>query len=267
MRHAFRLYRRYVAISIRSQMQYRASTVMLAAGFCLLTCLEFAALWVLFEHFGNVRGWRLPEVALLYGMVNIAFALAEGFARGFDTFGTMVKSGDFDRVLLRPRGTVLQLMGQEIQLQRIGRFLQALAVLVWAQTALEIAWSSAKIALLAGAVLSGACLFFGLFVLQATLAFWTTEGLEIANTLTNGGTETAQFPLVIYPGWFRHFFTYVVPLAGITYFPALAILDRTDPLGSAAWAHWLSPLAGMAFLLVALRAWRLGVRHYRSTGS
>ena len=267
MRNALRLYVRYIGISIRGQMQYRASFVMLTAGYFSITGLDFVALWVLFNHFGSIQGWTLPEVALLYGMVNLSFSLAEGTARGFDTFGTWVKSGDFDRLLLRPRSTVLQLAGQELHLLRIGRLLQALAVLLWAQYALEIAWSAATVALATGAILSGVCLFVGLFVLQATLAFWTTEGLEIANALTNGGTETAQYPLIIYPGWFRRFFTYVVPLAGVTYLPALAILDRTDPLGSSAWFQWLSPAAGAAFLLVSLQVWRLGVRHYCSTGS
>ena len=267
MRNALRLYFRYIGISLRGQMQYRASFVMLNAGYFLMTGLDFVALWVLFNHFGNIRGWTLPEVALLYGMVNIAFAVANAIARGFDSFGTMVRAGDFDRLLLRPRSTVLQLVGQEFQLLRIGRLLQALTVLLWAQYALEVAWSAATVALATGAILGGVCLFVGLLVLQATLAFWTTEGLEIANALTNGGTETAQFPLVIYPGWFRRFFTYVVPLAGVTYFPALAILDRPDPLGSPTWLQWLSPTAGAAFLLISLQVWKVGVRHYRSTGS
>ncbi len=267
MRNALRLYFRYAAISIQGQMQYRASFVMLTAGYFLLTGLDFAALWVLFSHFGSIQGWTLPEVGLLYGMVNIAFAVAEGAARGFDTFGTWVRSGDFDRLLLRPRSAALQLVGQELHLLRIGRFLQGLAVLLWAQYALQVDWSAATVALATGAIVGGVCLFFGLFVLQATLAFWTTEGLEIANALTNGGTEAAQFPFVIYPPWFRRFFTYVVPLAGITYLPALAILGRTDPLGSTLLIQWLSPAAGVVFLLIALRVWNLGVRHYCSTGS
>ncbi len=267
MRNALRLYLHYITVSVRGQMQYQASFVMLAAGYFLMTGLDFAALWVLFDHFGSIRGWTLPEVALLYGIVNIAFALAESTARGFDTFGRWVRSGDFDRLLLRPRSTVLQLAGQELHLLRIGRFLQGFAVFLWAQYALEVTWSAATVALAAGTILGGVGLFVGLFILQATLAFWTTEGLEIANVLTNGGTETAQYPLVIYPVWFRRFFTYVVPLAGISYFPALAILGRADPLGSTTWMQWMSPMAGLAFLLVALRVWSFGVRHYRSTGS
>ena len=36
----------------------------------------------------------------------MAFALAECFARGFDTFASMLGNGTFDRILVRPRGTV-----------------------------------------------------------------------------------------------------------------------------------------------------------------
>ena len=113
----------------------------------------------------------------------------------------------------------------------------------------------------------GTCLFSGLFVLQATLAFWTIDTLEIMNTVTYGGVETTQYPLSIYRGWFRRFFTFVVPLACVNYFPALAILDRPDPLGTPLWFQWLSPALGGLFLVVALQIWKLGVRHYRSTGS
>ena len=116
-----KLYLRYVTLSIRGQMQYRASFVMLTLGHFAITAVEFLAIWVLFERFGALRGWSLAEVALFYGIVNIAFALSEAFARGFDTFPGMVKIGEFDRVLLRPRSTVLQLLGRELQLLRVGR--------------------------------------------------------------------------------------------------------------------------------------------------
>jgi ABC-2 type transport system permease protein len=263
----FRLYLHYISQSVRSQMQYRASFFMLTFGLFLLSLLEFCGILILFDRFGQLRGWSLPEIALFYGMIHMAFSLAEGTARGFDTFSGMVKGGDFDRLLLRPRSTVLQLAGQELQLRRVGRFLQALGVLLWGTTQLELDWTVAKTLLLCFTVLGGTCVFYGLFVLQATMCFWTTEGLEIANTVTNGGTETAQYPLSIYRDWFRSFFTFVVPLACVSYYPALAMLDRSDPLGTTALFHWLAPCIGFVFLAMSLLVWGLGVRHYRSTGS
>jgi len=267
MLDSLRLYLRYVGTSLRAQMQYRASFVLYAFSHFLATGVEFLAIWALFDRFGSLEQWSLAEVALFYGMVSVAFALAEAVARGFDLFPGMVRTGEFDRVLLRPRSTVLQLAGRELQLMRIGRFSQGLIVLLWAASALDVAWTLPKVALAIAAMLGGACIFSGIFVLQATMAFWTIETLEIANTVTYGGVEAAQFPLTIYKPWFRRFFTFVIPLATINYFPAHAILGRADVLGSPAAVHWLAPLVGVGFLLVSLQVWRFGIRHYRSTGS
>ena len=38
-------------------------------------------------------------------------------------------------------------------------------------------------------------------MLQATLAFWTVDSLEVAKTLTYGGVEAGQYPLDIYARW------------------------------------------------------------------
>ncbi len=267
MTESIRLYFRYVGISVRGQMQYRASFLMLTLGQLAMTGIEFLGIWALFARFGSLRGWTLPEVAMFYGMANVAFALAEAVGRGFDTFPAMVKSGDFDRLLLRPRSTALQVAGLELHAMRIGRLLQGVGILAWACAAMGLHWSVARAALLVAAVLGGAALFTGLFVLQATMSFWTIETLEIVNTVTYGGTETAQYPMTIYRPWFRRFFTYVVPLACLNYLPASAILGRPALVGGLTWAAWLSPALGLVFLAASLRAWRVGERHYRSTGS
>ena len=267
MLNALQLYGRYLGTSARGQMQYRASFAMLSLGHFAVTGVEFLGILVLFGRFGTLQGWSLPEVAFLYGLVNITFSISDAATRGFDTFGTMVKSGDFDRLLLRPRSTALQLAGQELTLRRVGRFAQGLLVLIWASVSLELSWTMLEAALLVGAVAGGVALFSGLIVLQATLAFWTTETLEIMNTVTYGGVETTQYPLSIYQPWFQRIFIYVVPLGCVSYFPAIAIMGRADPLGFPLMFQYLSPLIGFLFLLVCLRIWELGVRRYLSTGS
>jgi ABC-2 type transport system permease protein len=266
--NAVRLYGRLVSQSIRAQLQYRWSFVLMVFGNFVTSVVEVVGIWALFERFGTLGQWTLPQVAFLYGLVNCAFPLSETVARGFDIFGReFVKTGNFDRVLLRPRSTVLQLAGHEFQLQRIGRLLQGIAVLAWAIYMLDINWNLAKMLLLLFTVASGVVFFYALFIFQATLSFWTTESLEIMNTLTYGGVETAQYPLAIYKRWFRRFFTFVVPLGCISYFPTVAILGIKDPLGTSLWFQVAAPLTGYAFFAAALGCWSLGIRHYTSTGS
>jgi len=261
------LYFRYTKISIKGQLEYRTSFVLQAAGQAILTATEFLGIWAMFSRFGQLRGWTLPEIAMFYGAINVAFSIADALSRGFDQFGNMVKSGDFDRLLLRPRSTVLQLIGQEVTIRKVGRLLQGIIVLAWAISAMHVGLSTGTAGLLLIAILSGVCLFTGLVILQATSAFWATESLEVWNAFTYGGVLMSQYPISIYRSWFRRFFTYVIPLACVTYYPILAVLNRMDPLGSVGWIQWVAPMAGILFLLIALQVWKIGVQHYRSTGS
>jgi len=264
---SLRLWIRYMALSVRAQMQYRASFFFASLGQLLGSATEFAGVWALFSRFGELRDWTLWEVALFYGVVNVSFSLADALSTGFDRFGDTVKRGGFDRMLVRPRSTVLQLAGQEFAFRRVGRLLQGAVVLGVASAWLELDWTAARAALLAAAIAGGACVFFGLFVIHATIAFWTIESLELMNTMTYGGVQTAQYPLSIYAAPFRRFFTFAVPLACVAYFPVVAILGRDDPLGSPLWLQCVAPLAGVAFLAATLGLWRFGERHYTSTGS
>lgn len=265
--HAVQLYARYASLSLRGQMAYRASFLMQTAGQFLITGVEFLGIWALFNRFGQIRGWTLAEVAFFYGLISITWSIADAMSRGFDVFGATVKNGDFDRILLRPRSTIVQLFGYELTLRRVGRFAQGLAVLVFAVAMLDITWSAPRLALLLLAVIGGVCLFIGLMILEATSAFWTTESLEVWNAFTYGGVTMSQYPLEIYRPWFRRFFLFVIPLGCVSYLPGVAILGRPDPLGTPPPLQWMAPCAGPIFLLICLKIWRLGVRHYQSTGT
>jgi ABC-2 type transport system permease protein len=263
-----RLYWRYISYSLRSQLQYRASFIMHVLGNLFVSATEFLGIWALFARFGTIRGWTLPEVALLYAISDLAFAIAESVPRAFDIFPSYVKSGDFDRILLRPRSPAFQVLAKELQLMRFGRFAQGTVILLWAMSSLDGGFSLSRIALALFAIIGGAALFSGLFILGATLSFWTTESLEVVNIATYGGNYATQYPMSIYRPWLRHAMTFVLPLATVSYLPAHAILHRADSvIGSSLWIQCAAPAVGMLFLLLSLQVWRIGVRHYQSTGS
>lgn len=263
MKQQIYLFYRLGIVSLLSQIQHRASFLMLITAYFLSTLTDILGIWVLFDRFKMIQGWSLSEVALLYGIMHMGFGISEATSKGFDDFGEMVKRGDFDRVLLRPIGTLLQIATSRIQPMRMGRFFQGLLVLLWGCSQLEMTLFSYKALLIVLSIMGTACLFTGLFILTATLCFWTTESLEVMNIVTYGGVESGQYPLSIYKPLFRLFFTFVVPLACVAYYPVSALLHHPDVpffLGTA------SPLFGIVFLWVSCRIWQCGVRRYRSTG-
>lgn len=264
MLKTIRLYCTLIGVNIRSQMQHRASFFMLLFAYFLSTFVEILSIWVLFDRFKMIEGWTLPELALIYGVIHTAFSLSEVFSRGFNTFDDYIKYGEFDRLLLRPLSTFFQVATLQVQVMRLGRFFQGLVVLIWAFLKLHLSFFSIDTVIIFLAFGGTIALFYGLFVIQATVAFWTTETLELMNITTFGGVEAGQYPLSIYPKGFRLFFTFVIPSACVTYYP-IATLLKHEPFPL--WAGCVLPFVGFLFLFITSQLWELGVRHYHSTGS
>ena len=266
-RNGARLYLRYVSAHVRAQLQYPGAFALQVLGTLSITAVEFVGVWALVHRFGNIRGWELPEVAILYGLVMIGFSTAEIVGRGFDLFSHQVRRGEFDRLLLRPRHTVLQVAGAEFAFARLGRWLQAAVILVWGLASAGIPWSPLRVVLLAETLAAVTVLFLGVFVAIAAITFWTVQSLELFAIVTNGAVDAGSYPVTVYRRFLRRFVLFIVPVGTVTYFPVTALLGRPDPLGTPPWLGWAAPAAAPLFLVAALLLWRLGVRHYNSTGS
>ena len=161
------LFCKLISVSIRSQMQYPSSFLMLSVAYFVGTFIDILGIWVLFDRFQMVKGWTLYEVGIIYGIIHMGFSIAETFARGFDTFGQMIKQGDFDRLLLRPISPLMQVAAREIHIMRIGRFLQGLIVLIWSAAHLSFSLFSIHALVIFFSILSTASLFYGLLIIQS----------------------------------------------------------------------------------------------------
>lgn len=259
-----KLYFKYLTILVKKELQYRTSFILLAIGQFFAPFMIFIGIYLLFLRFPNLGGWSLYEVALTYAITHIAFSISECFGRGFDVFSTNIKTGDFDRILLRPRSTILQVFGTRFEFSRIGRLLQAIIVFIYAIYHLNIDWSIVKIITLMFMIISGITIFIGIFMIGATISFWTIEGIEVINIFTDGGRQMAQYPLTIYSKWIRYFFTFVIPFGTVNYLPLMFILNKVN--GNEV-IYILTPLLGILFIIPCIITWNYGVKHYKSTGS
>ncbi len=260
------VWRRLVGAQIRSQLQYRASMTLDFVGSGLISFLDFLAVLVVFHNVPRLNTWNVHEVAFLYALSAISFALTDMLIGHLDQFPQTIRSGNFDIVLVRPRSTLLQIFGSDFAVRRFAKAVQGAVVLVYALTTLHVHWTVWKVLFGVLSVPAGMAIFGSVWVVGACLAFWTTDGGEFTNAFTYGGNFMAQYPIDIYSAWLRRFLAYLVPLAFVCYFPALFILDKPDPLGLPRVLEVASPLVALAAATVAGFAWRFAVRHYRSAG-
>jgi len=109
----------------------------------------------------------------------------------------------------------------------------------------------------------GTIMYAGVFVLTSGIAFYTVQGLDWIYLLTNASYHITRAPIDYLPRLLRQAFTFVVPVLLVAYYPASVICGWGAPTYSA----FLALPAGLAFLCLSLLVWRVGVRHYKSTGS
>lgn len=252
---------------IEGQMQYRASFALQIAGNFVINFAELFALVIMFQHFHHLGGWSVREVIFLYGLSATMFGLAQMLGSGLDNFPAQMRLGEFDRILTRPLSAFIQASVSDFSLRYAGQLLQGLLLLAYAVVALGVHWTAAKLLLLGLSILSGVAVFISLFAIQAILCFWTVESTEAVNAFTYGGSDLVQYPLNIFDRWLRRLFLWLIPIGFVSYFPAVAILGKEDPLGFPAWTGFAAPVAAGLFALVTGWLWGFGVRHYRSTGS
>lgn len=257
-----RLYRHYISIVVRGMMQYKVSFFLTSLGQFLVSFNVFLGIYFLFQRFHQVKGYSYSEVLLCYAVVLMEFSLAEMWARGFDTFSGIVRNGEFDRVLVRPQGEILQVLGSRFELTRLGRMFQAVVMLIYAIATAQIRWTAGRVITLVFMMAGGMAVFAGLFLVYAALCFFTLDGLEFMNVLTDGAREYGKYPLDIYGKRVLRFATLIVPYSLIQYYPLQYILGHvSSPV------YIFLPLLAILFLLPCYGLWRFGVRHYKSSGS
>lgn len=265
--NTLRLYGRSMAILIKSQLQYPASFLMQTLAQLVMEGGELLAVILLIDRFDRLNQWGPGDLYFFFGLMSVSFYLTEIFGRGLTgNFPSMVRNGQLDTIMLRPRGILTQVLCSGADPRRIACIAVGTASLVMGSRMSAIAWSPLKVLLLAESVFFSFWLLLGLFMVEAVMTIHSVKSIELANTLTYGGRSACEYPSDIYPRPLRVLFTVIAPFALVMHVPAAEILGK--PLyGLPMWAALLTPFSGIVLFGIMYLLFRKALRFYRSTGS
>lgn len=264
---AERVFPTIVASRIRSQLAYRASFALDVVAQLIGQSIELVAILVVFTQVTNLGGFDRGEVVLMYALAATAFGIADLAVGQIEELPAYIRTGELDVLLLRPLGTLAQILSADVALKRVGRVVAGLAVLGYALATSGIEWTPVRVLVAATAPLTGAVIFASVWVAANTVSFWLVDGREVANSVTYGSNFATSYPITVYGPWLRRVLCFAVPGAFVAYFPALALLGRPDPLGFPVWLQYAAPLVAALAVGGAALVWRTGVRRYQGTGS
>lgn len=260
------IYIKIALAELRSQLAYPVNAIIGFFNQFLVLFLEFVAMSTLFDRFGAIDGWEFSEVFLSYGIVNLAFSVSESFMRGFESnFVSLVRRGEYDRYLLRPRSTILQISAYSFQFIRLGRVFQSLIVFIIGVLLNASQITGFEWGVLVYTAISGCTLYFALYIITGILTFKALQHLEFMSIFVQGSVSTMQYPMTIFPQWVRSLFTYILPVATVSYYPIAAIMGK--PLPFSTLIVYMLPLICPIFFMISIWMFHIVEKTYTSSGS
>jgi len=250
----------------RSTLQYRTDTFIVIAMALAFQCTGFAFVWVLLSRFESLAGWSLGQIAFLYGLRLIVHAVAGILTGPIFSLETQVRSGEFDRYLLRPLSPLVQFMTQRVEISIVGDLLGGIAIFVLANRTIGLAWSPTSVVYLCLAIAGGALVEGSVRILIGAATFRTLSSQSLEFLSDSVFSNFANYPLSIFGTILQYVFTFIVPLAFVAYLPATVLLDRTAELQVSPSLAFAAPVVGLALGFLAARVFNNELRHYQSAG-
>jgi ABC-2 type transport system permease protein len=257
-----RLFLVQLRASVQVTMQYRAEFFIGAFMALFYVFWNLVPMLVLWTTRPTIAGWTLEEAALVTAWFTFLRAILDGAVQpSLQAVVEHIRTGTLDFVLLKPADAQFLVSTAKFEVMNVFDALAALALATWAL--LRMHYLPGPGPLLAALLLTvaGAALLYALATLAIAAAFYVVR-LDNLIYLFNSVFDAGRWPASVFRGAWRVLFTFVVPLALMTTYPALALLGRlAAPTVAAA-------LGGaLAFFLLARLVWRRAVGHYRSASS
>ncbi len=252
---------------MKCQFEYPVSFFLQTLAQLIMEGGELMAVVLIIDRFDRVNQWEAGDLFFFFGIMSVTFYLTECFGRGITgNFPYLIRTGQMDTLLLRPRGVLTQVLCSAIDPRRITCVAVGVTALIIGSGMSQVQWTALKALALMESILLGMLLILGLFLIEAVFCIHSVKSVELVNAITYGGRSACQYPIDIFPRPLRVLFTVIAPFALTLHVPAAYILGK--PLyGWPDWTAFVTPLAGAVLFGIMYLVFQKAMRFYRSTGS
>lgn len=250
-----------VRASLLLAVQYRADFLLdgLVEVFWMATAL--VPLYVVFRTRERVAGWTFGEALMVTGWFTFLEGVLEGAINpSLVTVIDHIRKGTLDFVLVKPADAQFLVSTARLQPWRSLNVLTAIGIFAWGFHLLGRAPGLGAILSASVAMLAAIAVLYSLWILTVSAAFHVVRIDNLTN-LFSAVFDAARWPVSVFRGIVRVIFTFVVPLALLTTYPARALL------GTLPATTLLAAIAGaVAALAVSRAVWIASIAKYTSAG-
>lgn len=176
-----------------------------------------------------IGGWTFDSALVVVGVFTILKGVLDGAVNpSLVAVVDHIRNGTLDFLLIKPKDAQFLVCTSKFELWRGVDLLTGVAIVAWAFARLGEAPGAADVALALLLVASATVLLYSVWLLVVTAAFWVVR-LDNLAFLFNALFDFARWPRSVMKGALSVLFTFVLPLAVMTSFPAEALRGVLRP--------------------------------------
>jgi ABC-2 type transport system permease protein len=251
--------------AIAAEMEYRLNFLIAALSSLGYQVGSLFTLSLFYQTGYAFNHWSQDEAMVVLGI----FTILQGFSGSFlapnlNQIVKQVEQGTLDFILLKPVSSQFWLSTHRLSPWGFPDLLFGAAIVGYATHRIIQANPNYGTIHYLQALVPLGCGFITLysiwFMLGAT-SIWFTKIYNVTEVL-KGMLEAGRYPIAAYPGAYRFFFSFVVPVTFLTTIPAETLLGRVAP-------GWVMASGGLAIglLWVSNQFWRYALKFYTSASS
>ncbi len=216
-------------------------------------------------RFGHIGSWPVAAVVFMLAYGTVVSSLLDALGDNYFVISRRIGRGQLDHYLVQPQPLWRTLLTEGFTpLDFWPTLTLGVALMAWSVTPLHVTVSPGWLGLLGINLLASMTVQTAFLYAWGSLAFWAPRGAEEISGAAYSLIGEVTFPLDPVPRALRAVLVSVVPSGLLSWLPSRALLGID---GAGAVDAWLTPLAAIVLGAFALVLFRLGLRHYRRTGS
>ena len=239
--------------NLQSALEYRTAFIAQILGMMLNNGFYFVFWIIFFDQFGEVRGWVLNDMFLVFGITATSFGLTAFFFGNAFALSEVIAGGRLDYYLSMPRPVLLHAVTSRAIPSGIGDVTYGILSFLFSGY-----FSLAGLGRFAIGVMLATTVFAAFLIIAHSLTFWLGNANALARLLMNAILTFALYPISLFDGPAKFVLFSLIPAALMGSLPASLVRDMT-------WQNMLGLFFGALLVLgLAVFIFYRGLRRYES---
>ena len=255
-------------MSIRARLQYRMDSFVATLAVFVRESTNIIVIYLTLLKFDSINGWNIYEMLFLFSILFLTYAIVVALFADMRDFSSMIREGKLDRLLVRPRGILIQLVLNNADvLATAGHGTLGILLFIFSAGKVGIHWNVVTVLYYIGTIIGGVLIQGGIFMFFSALCFYFVETGSIREIFYWNMRKFAGYPISIYNKLIQTILIYIVPFAFVNYFPAQYLLRKEDMAFYPGIYMYLAPIVGVVVFCLAYCFWTVSIKRYTSTGN